>query len=180
MTQSPQNKPALHLGKLATLVAFALATSCVTVNVNFPETAVQRASDDFVHDLYKEKDKTEVESEPSSLTANSNTTPTAEEFNTKTPKAKALRKSMRSRAAALMEWKRKGVICEAANGLPVFKDPVKAGDQASAVAKLVKAEKKDREELYEEIEKTNKQPNVGKFFAAAFQKHSPPQGVCVD
>lgn len=31
----------------------ALAVSCVTVNVNFPESAVQRAADDFVRDLYK-------------------------------------------------------------------------------------------------------------------------------
>ncbi|HTL11305.1 MAG TPA: DUF1318 domain-containing protein [Bdellovibrionota bacterium] len=33
----------------------ALLTGCVTVNVNFPEGVVQRATDDFVRDLYRAK-----------------------------------------------------------------------------------------------------------------------------
>lgn len=37
----------------ALIIASLVITSCVTVNVNFPESAVQRAADDFVQDLYK-------------------------------------------------------------------------------------------------------------------------------
>lgn len=38
------------------LILFALATAsaCITVNVNFPESAVKQAADDFVRDLYKD------------------------------------------------------------------------------------------------------------------------------
>ncbi len=32
----------------------AFFVSCITVNVNFPESAVQRAADDFVRDLYRD------------------------------------------------------------------------------------------------------------------------------
>ena len=38
--------------KVLTILFFALV-GCITVNVNFPESAVQKAADDFVNDLYK-------------------------------------------------------------------------------------------------------------------------------
>ncbi|MBI3541703.1 MAG: DUF1318 domain-containing protein [Deltaproteobacteria bacterium] len=44
---------ARRLGRATTLLVCALLVSCITVNVNFPETAVQKAANDFVSDLYK-------------------------------------------------------------------------------------------------------------------------------
>lgn len=43
-------RPFFKIGIILAAVAF---TSCITVNVNFPETAVQQAANDFVKDLYK-------------------------------------------------------------------------------------------------------------------------------
>ena len=47
--------------KLAPLAALGVLSlifsSCVTVNVNFPESAVQKATDDYVKDLYRAKEK---------------------------------------------------------------------------------------------------------------------------
>src|SRR5436305_1527056 len=47
--------------KLASLATFSLlglaGTACVTVNVNLPESAVQKASDDYVRDLYRSREK---------------------------------------------------------------------------------------------------------------------------
>ena len=40
------------LRKLGFLLTFSIL-GCVTVHVNFPESAVQRAADDFVRDIYK-------------------------------------------------------------------------------------------------------------------------------
>jgi hypothetical protein len=39
--------------RLLTLAVAVAVAGCVTVNVNFPESAVQKAADDFVGDLYK-------------------------------------------------------------------------------------------------------------------------------
>lgn len=48
------NLAARRCGKAISVLALASIVACVTVNVNFPESAVQRAADDFVRDLYKE------------------------------------------------------------------------------------------------------------------------------
>lgn len=48
------NLAARRFGKVFSVLALATIVSCVTVNVNFPESAVQRAADDFVRDLYKD------------------------------------------------------------------------------------------------------------------------------
>ena len=40
-------------GRIALFAALLVLASCITVNVNFPESAVQRAADDFVRELYK-------------------------------------------------------------------------------------------------------------------------------
>src|SRR5579872_4764189 len=54
---NPFGKP---IGKILAITIATLVTSCITVNVNFPESAVQRAADDFVQDLYKGTDGTDV------------------------------------------------------------------------------------------------------------------------
>lgn len=49
--------PARLFGKLLPLALAASLAGCLTINVNFPEHAVQKAADDFVGDLYS-NDKT--------------------------------------------------------------------------------------------------------------------------
>src|SRR5262245_42261329 len=39
------------------LALMTTQTACVTVNVNFHESAVQKATDDYVRDLYRAKEK---------------------------------------------------------------------------------------------------------------------------
>lgn len=53
MKTNKNNLNARRFGSALTFASIALIVSCVTVNVNFPESAVQRAADDFVQDLYK-------------------------------------------------------------------------------------------------------------------------------
>lgn len=48
-----KNHNVRRFGKLALVLTTLVLGSCITVNVNFPESAVQRAADDFVRDLYR-------------------------------------------------------------------------------------------------------------------------------
>lgn len=61
MEKNPKTKTlkmnAPRFGRLAILAALIASASCITVNVNFPESAVQRAADEFVKDLYKDPGK---------------------------------------------------------------------------------------------------------------------------
>jgi uncharacterized protein YdbL (DUF1318 family) len=41
----------------SSLLVGSLGTGCVTVNVNFPESTVQKATDDYVKELYRAKDR---------------------------------------------------------------------------------------------------------------------------
>ncbi|MEW6056923.1 MAG: DUF1318 domain-containing protein [Bdellovibrionota bacterium] len=52
MKQARVKRNASLFGKGFGLLAALALISCVTVHVNFPESAVQRAADDFVRDLY--------------------------------------------------------------------------------------------------------------------------------
>lgn len=49
-------------------VSFMLS-GCVTVNVNFPEGAVQKAADDYVRELYRAKEKSMAESNTEEITS---------------------------------------------------------------------------------------------------------------
>ena len=43
---------------MSSAIALAsLTAACVTVNVNFPESTVQKATDDYVKELYKAKER---------------------------------------------------------------------------------------------------------------------------
>ena len=48
-----KNLNAHRFFKIATLLFCVLVAGCLTVNVNFPERAVQKAADSFVKDLYE-------------------------------------------------------------------------------------------------------------------------------
>src|SRR3954470_20952661 len=55
-TRTRKRKCPMKLVPIACLLSFSFA-ACVTVNVNFPESAVQKATDDYVRDLYRAKEK---------------------------------------------------------------------------------------------------------------------------
>jgi hypothetical protein len=194
--------------KILAALAFFSAAACITVNVNFPESAVQRAADDFVRDLYKgtaaatadtDAGTAEAESEAVKSTVKRSskkkavkpvsTEPTtwnfslfeqahAQEINTSTPKALELKAKMKSRVNQIVEWKDKGVLCEASDGTLGVANISKAGAKAGEVTRLVKLENKDRDELYQEVQDANRitdpnQKKIRSFFAAAFRGKGP-------
>ncbi|MEZ4871386.1 MAG: hypothetical protein R2827_03890 [Bdellovibrionales bacterium] len=59
-------KIAGFFNRLSILGASVLLVSCITVNVNFPEAAVQKAADDYVKELFiKQKQEAEMEGKSS-------------------------------------------------------------------------------------------------------------------
>ena len=169
-------------------IALLLGPSCITVNVNFPETAVQHAADDFVKDLYGTQPASveetvppeEQESKKPSKTPKVKSgfinfftaTAFAQSINMSTPKAREIKARMGTRVSEIMKWKSKGAIGESFDGNLVIKD------NADQVKALVETENKDRELLYEEVQSVNalsdhNQDRIRKFFGSAFRSNSP-------
>ncbi len=178
------------------------ASACVTVNVNLPESAVQKATDDYVHDLYRSRDKPAAKSPvPSAsaapMPAASPTTRTSRAvdfslFNSAwadstdgtlrvtSAKTEEIRTRLRSRLDDVLNDKRQGILGEGADGLLVVKDPSKVPSKLllKKVEKLVAEDNQDRNELYEEIQKSNgldssRLPGIRKSFARSFATESP-------
>lgn len=191
--------------KLAELLALSVlsllsASACVTVNVNLPEGAVQRAADDYVRELYraKERNKASPSPEPSSKAASRSfsiknlsllalrlvpSAHAAEEtqpavFSLQTPKARAIQKKQKELAGEVVEQKQAGAIGEDKAGLLTLKDVAKlSAPRRIKVEKLVDKENALRRELYEEAQ-ANATPSVPietiqKSFAHSFQEYSP-------
>ncbi|MBX9765723.1 MAG: YdbL family protein [Bdellovibrionales bacterium] len=144
--------------KTTAILTLAILTSCVTVNVNFPEGAVQKAADDYVRELYKSKQKTTPEGKPStfffdfSLVA----TAVAADFKISSEESKKIMEKQKERLGDVDGYKAKGVIGETSEGLiEVYKDDKLSAIEKKKVQRLVSEENNDREALYSDIVKSN-------------------------
>ena len=182
---------------LATALGLALASAmpfsaCVTVNVNFPESAVQKATDDYVRDLYRARERGKPGTPPPSPSATGAfRLPTGllllsaawasevEAFRVNTAKSQAIKEKLRSRLDEVLIQKRAGVLGESDQGGLVIHDPSALKPLLAAkVQRLVSDENNDRNALYEEVLVANALPparlkNVQKSFARSFQAESP-------
>jgi uncharacterized protein YdbL (DUF1318 family) len=175
---------------LVTSAAIA-QTACVTVNVNFPESAVQKATDDYVRDLYKAKEKGKAgtpgaEQTPSASSSSNKVTLSslfiseayAEDFKVQSAKADSIKAKLSGRLDDLNTQKRSGAVGEANDGLVAVKDSKLPPLLLKKVKTLVDAENADRMELYHEVAKINGLGGSGtatvqKSFSRSFQSLSP-------
>jgi uncharacterized protein YdbL (DUF1318 family) len=176
---------------VAGLIALPL-TSCVTVNVNFPESAVQKATDDYVRDLYRAKEKgkspspTPEASKTSFLENFGGSLLIAQAwadaegmFRVDTPKAGEISERLKSNLSEVIAQKRAGVLGETNDGMLKLKAPEKLKKLfIQKIEKLVADENKDRGELYAEVVRANnlgknRLKDVQKSFARSFQAESP-------
>lgn len=162
---------------------------CVTVNVQFPESAVQKASDDYVRDIYRAKERSKSPNGEPSPTA-SPATGAAWSFFTEaradddifkmdSDKALAIKDRLKARVEEVINLKRSGAIGETNDGRLVIKEAGKLKKlQAKKAEKVVADENKDRDELYDEILRINglqaaRLKSVQKNFSRSFQAESP-------
>jgi len=147
--------------------------SCVTINVYFPAAAVEKAADKIVDEVWgnekavppaegikdgETEGRLEQERSFSWLHVG---TPVAvaagaANINVSTPAIRALKGSIRSRAYALKPFMNRGNIGIGRDGLIVVRNRTGLNlREKAALARLVKAENKDRMALYREIAKAN-------------------------
>ena len=176
-------------------LSFAIITGCVTVNVNFPESAVQKASDDFVGDLYRTKEQ----GKSTNLKGSPTPTPPSEKtsaisisnffmstaladgvvFDLNSPSIVALKSKLKANVPDIIEQKKAGVLGETNDGNIVIHDAAKLKPlQKKKVEDLVKDENQTRGSLYKEIISSKHLPSdrldsVKKSFAHSFQAESP-------
>lgn len=165
---------------------FAVIVSCVTVNVNFPEGAVQKATDDYVKQLYDAKKTTDstlyLYSNKNSiyvskaLSISFLSVAHAVDFTLSLddPKIKAIHARQALRLEKINAHKSKGEIGENNKGLLEVKTDMPLLQKK--IQPLVDDENKDRKELYSlAAEKNNTTVDVfTKSFKESFVKTSPP------
>lgn len=184
----------VNLGALAVFTAAGMGAGwllggCVTVNVNFPESAVQKATDDYVRDIYRAKERSKSPNgEPSP--AASPVTGAAwnllapafaddEIFKMDSDRALAIKERLRGRVEEVINLKRSGALGETNDGKLVIKEGRNLKKlQAKKAEKVVADENRDRNELYDEILKINglqaaRLKSVQKSFSRSFQAESP-------
>jgi uncharacterized protein YdbL (DUF1318 family) len=167
-------------------------SSCVTVNVNFPEGAVQKAADDYVSELYRAKEKSEQEQKPPAPAkkgaqwisiflpvAGADEISQGPSLKLSTPKAKEIQDRQAKRLKAIDEFKKKGVIGETEQGLIETRDASAVkGLARNLLDKIVADENADREELYKELAQANSLSAttlsaMRRSFYESFKKASP-------
>lgn len=136
------------------LAALVLATAaCVTVNVNFPEGAVQKATDDYVRELYRSKPKGAPAAAPSPSAPRASLKPTTlvsavlnalvaipearadgEISIPRSAAAQAATERMQSRLEQVLRWKRAGALGETQDGKLVVRQPASGQDFSARVA----------------------------------------------
>ena len=180
------------------VIAFTLAClspACVTVNVNFPESTVQKETDSYVRDLYRSR--TGGSSAKPTPEASPSVSPTGaslylrspgnlffaeafaqESFKIDSQKSREILDRMRTRVTEIIEFKRQGLLGETTDAAITLRGQKLKPLQAKKLEKLVTEENKDREELYAEIVRSNgadkvQSTVVKKSFSRSFQAESP-------
>lgn len=171
------------------LVAFVVS-SCVTVNIYFPASAVQKAADVIVEDIRgvdkspeKQKDKkqskeSQIIKDQKILSLGPSEVFAQIDIEVSTPAIRALKESLKGRFAQLKTYYDMGAIGENNKGLVETKDITGLNlKQKAEINRLVEQENKDRNALYEEIMKANKfgkevLPEIQKIFANSWRESS--------
>lgn len=176
---------------LAFLSLLGMLSACVTVNVNFPESAVQKAADDYVRELYRAKEK--KSSTPSSwlepakqtqmalmlwewLTPSASAAEVNAEIKFDSPSIKAIQTQQAGLISELKNQKRAGYVGETKDGYVALREADKLPPPIkSKLEKLVKQENDYRDNLYNTIHSEQKlqKEGVKRTFTRAYQGESP-------
>lgn len=157
--------------KMNWVVAMALAVlvSCITVNIYFPASAIQKAADEMVDDIRGmeptlEQKKPELKQDPTSWIERLHFTGlgvsdayAAVDIDVSTPAIRGFKESMKNRFPSLEPFYNKGALGENNKGLVEIKtaDALSLKERAD-LNRLSQQENGDRTALYKEILSANK------------------------
>ncbi len=173
-------------------LAMAVLVSCITVNIYFPASAIQKAADEMVDDIRGtdqklEQEKLEQKQNPASWKERLHFTGwgaseayAAVDIEVSTPAIRGLKDSMKNRFPALAPFYDKGALGENNKGLVEIKtvDALSLKERAD-LNRLSQQENGDRTALYSEILRANKlgpdmMEQTQKLFANSWRAKSRP------
>lgn len=170
------------------MLLMLFVVSCVTINIYFPAEEIRGAADKIVNEVWGDSTPNgaeDVEPQPTETAPGSGfyqllcpaSAYAAQDINVSTPAIRALKDSIKNRAAVLIGFLASGHVGLSHDGLL----KVRSSDgltlkQKGQVNKLVKAENQDRKRLYQEISVANDFPEkageVQSIFADSWRKQS--------
>jgi uncharacterized protein YdbL (DUF1318 family) len=151
------------LVRLSAIVWTALVFfSCITVNIYFPEAAVQKTAEEIVGEIRgekgdkKEEKKEEIKKDVAlSSSASFSLVPglyAQQETTVSSPKIRALKESLKQRFAELVPFFKEGHLGEKVDGyLDIRSEEGLTLQERAGLRRLVKDENEDRGELYAEV-----------------------------
>jgi len=175
--------------KAMTIFFVLFLTACVTVNIYFPSSAVQKAADEIVDEIRiergkKQEPKDKIKQEGMLIKESLLSLLTISEayaqinIEVSTPAIRALKDTMRGRYSYLQPFYLRGAIGENKDGYVEIRDIAGLNlKEKSDLQNLVNQENRDRQSLYIEIIKANKfgnevLPQVQKIFANSWRDKS--------
>lgn len=182
----------MKLKNLSLFLPFILI-ACVTVNIYFPASAVQKAADEIVEEIRIERSQKKIEpkkdekpKQEGSILRQSFTSfafvkdAYAQQINIEvsTPAIRALKEAMRGRYQYLYPFYQKGALGENMKGYVEERDSSQLNLREKAdLRNLIQQENRDRQSLYLEIISANKfgqevLPQVERIFANSWRTKS--------
>lgn len=165
------------------VLLLALAVACVTINIYFPEAAVQKTAEEIVDDVRKSGEEGKKKQENSLAPSAFSLIPAAyaqEEETVSTPKIRALKQSLKDKEPLLKPFFDQGNIGEANDGIIQVRseEGLSLKDKAE-LRRLTKEVNGERETLYAEVAKAlnieeSQIPRIRKIFARRWIENSPP------
>jgi uncharacterized protein YdbL (DUF1318 family) len=158
-----------------------LVIACVTINIYFPEAAVQKTAEEIVEEIRKSEEEANKKLTNKAYHSSFVFMPAAfaqDEKKVSTPKIRALKQSLKDREPLLLPFFEKGNIGEANDGYIQIRneDDLSLKDKAE-LRRLIKDVNSDRENLYAEVAKAlnidqGQIPRIQKIFAKSWIENS--------
>ena len=160
---------------------FVLIFACVTINIYFPEAAVQKTAEEIVDEVRKSEEEGKKKQEMDIVQTSFSLFPTAyaqEEERVSSPKIRALKESLKEKEPLLRPFFDQGNIGEANDGFIQIRseDNLSLKEKAD-VRRLAKDVNGNRESLYAEVAKAlsieeSQIPRIQKIFAKSWIENS--------
>jgi uncharacterized protein YdbL (DUF1318 family) len=162
---------------------FVWTIACVTINIYFPEAAVQKTAEEIVDEVRKSEEEGKKKQESDIVQSSFVFIPAAyaqEEQTVSTPKIRAIKQSLKDKEPLLRPFFDQGNIGEANDGFIQIRneDNLNLKDKAD-LRRLIKEVNGDRDSLYAEVAKAlnieeSQIPRIQKIFAKSWIGNSRP------
>ncbi|UCE41859.1 MAG: DUF1318 domain-containing protein [Candidatus Aminicenantes bacterium] len=160
---------------------FVWTYACVTINIYFPEAAVQKTAEEIVDEVRESKDEGKKKKEMDIGQTSFSLIPAAyaqEEERVSTPKIRALKQSLKDKEPLLRPFFDQGNIGESNDGFIQIRSEDKLSLKGKAdLRRLAKDVNGDRESLYAEVAgalniEESQIPRIQKIFAKSWIENS--------